>query len=94
MSLVRQAVDLVKARGSATVDALMPHFPGHTREQVRRALKAAADMGLINAQRPESKQRPHRATGRPKGAKPTVYKPVVERTYRRVASVFELAAFA
>lgn len=92
MSLARQAADLVKA--PVTVDALLPHFPGHTREQVRRALKAAADMGLIDAQRPEPKPRAHRATGQPKGARPTVYRPVVERTYRRVASVFELAAFA
>lgn len=94
MSTTRQAAALVNTLGCVTVDDLMPHMPGHTREQVRRALKAAKDAGLIDGERPESKPRPHRRTGQPKGAKPTVYRPVVERVYRRVSSVFELAAFA
>ena len=96
MSATQIAADLIIERGFGTVDDILPSMPGYTRDQVFRALQAAAARGLIECdgrRLPEGgpKKKSHRATGRPRGSKPATYR--AKRTARRpVRSVFELAA--
>jgi hypothetical protein len=93
MSATRTAAALIIARGQGTADDILPHMPGHTRAQVRSALKAAADQGLIDSDgRQRQEGRPHRATGKPRGARATVYrKKAPQQQYSQVASVWHYA---
>jgi hypothetical protein len=91
VSLTKKAAALVNQMESATVDNVLPHLPGYTRTQVRRALKAALDQGLIDSDdRLRQESRPHRATGKPRGAMPTTYR-AIKKQYRPVASVWHFA---
>lgn len=85
MSATQSAAALIIERGFGDVDDILPSMPGHTRAQVFRALKAAADQGLIECDG---------WTGpRHGGSKPATYRAKRPKTTSRpVRSVFELAA--
>jgi hypothetical protein len=96
MSLTREVAALIDEIGSGTADDLLPHFDGRTRAQVRAALKAAWAAGLIDSDgRQRNPNRPHRATGRPRGSLPTTYRRIKkEPAHQRIASVWDLAKTA
>lgn len=99
MSMAAEAAALVQERGAATVDDILPDMKGYTRVQVLRALKDARYAGLIDSdgwQPPTSggtrlANRPHRATGQPRGSKPTTYRAIKKTARPRVSSVWDLA---
>lgn len=86
-SLTATVAQMVKDRGEASVDHLMPELPGFTRRQVIGALQNAAQRELIEScgksGLPAPGKRPalYRVRTAPKKAKPTP---------TRVSSVFEL----
>lgn len=83
MSIAAEAAALVKQRGAANVDDLMPDMPGYTRSQVLRALKTALDAGLIDS---DGWTGPSHG-----GSKPATYRAIKKTSNPRVASVWELA---
>lgn len=98
MSLRLKVVEMVVQRGCATEDHLMPHLPGYTRRQVRKALQNAAHLGFLWCEAAPKRGRRHDAArpstywpGR-KEADPlaSVLAPRKANAAPMVASVFEL----
>ncbi|MBA3773856.1 MAG: hypothetical protein H0X13_15600 [Ramlibacter sp.] len=85
MSATRQAATLIAQRGSGTVDAILPEMQGYSRDQVLRALKAAAERGLITCD--GNKQTPgvH-------GGTPATYRAIVRRP--AASSIWQYASAA
>lgn len=52
MSLPKMVTELVKERGRATADDLLPKLEGFTRAQVMQALKNARKRGLLDSEGP------------------------------------------
>lgn len=86
MSLVHHVTALIEEAGTGTVDTIMKDCPGHTREQVIRALGNARSTGLLHTVG---------YAGRPGRGKMAIYAPAPKEApppRPRVASVWEWAA--
>jgi predicted transcriptional regulator len=97
MSITQEAADALNDIGSGTVEDVMRELECYTRDQVRRALNNAATTGLIKSdgRYAQPGRREHRATGKDRGARPTIYRAIVtQQTSRPVSSVFQLAQLA
>jgi hypothetical protein len=71
MSLIQTVVQMVRERGTATVDDLQPLLPGYTREQIMTALQNGRHERLLTVKR-------GRGLGPGKGSLPSQYSAVAQ----------------
>lgn len=95
MSLIGAVAQAVADLGGASVDDLVPLFPGYSRERLKKALVNCLTAGYLERE-PEPK-RAQRAPARYRAAtRPRDVRPYTRRTrvsaMPRVASVFDLAS--
>lgn len=88
MSITKQAVAVINRLGHGTVDDVLRQMPGYTRDQLRRALKHAAYIGLISTDGwcPQP-----RGSSARRGSLPATYRAIKKTQSRPAASVWQFA---